>query len=190
MIDVNAAFFFIALALFLAVLAGLGGYYYRRGLLARRYPYGHWETLLKRLSSVNRGNVAVIALDLVDESGQCKRTEDDSDLDPSQIWPLIGGLQGLEVLERNCAVLVDIVFYVQQWYPEAQAIAEQLRLNAREIEWHLSRLRSAEKVGNLKKSFPDSAQRAVAIYYVMTRRVLALYEQANLPGLADLQKTL
>jgi len=59
----------------------------------------------------------------------------------------------LKTLERNCAVLVDLVFYVQQWYPEALAIAEQLRLNAREIEWHIGRLKSAAKAGRAEKAF-------------------------------------
>ena len=100
------------------------------------------------------------------------------------------GLKGLETLERNCAVLVDLVFYVQQWYPEALVLAEQLRKNAREIEWHVSRLKGAEKTGKLESSFADNAQRAVATYYVMTRRVLALYEQLNVPGLIELQRAL
>ncbi len=190
MISMRAMDFFIALAIFFVVLVAIATYYYLRQRCAQKFPYGNWETLLKRLSLVNRENVALIARDFVDESGQRRKEEDDANLDPSQIWPLIGGLEGLEVLERNCAVLVDLVFYVQQWYPEALAIAEQLRLNAREIEWHVGRLKGAAKVGKLEISFPDYAQRAIAIYYMMTCRVLALYEQANLPGLADLQKAL
>jgi hypothetical protein len=91
---------------------------YRR---SRRFPYGTWESFLKGLSSVDRDKVTSIALDLVDESGQRRRDEDPSDLDPAQIWALIGGLKGLEVLERNCAVLVNLALYVQQWYPEGIA---------------------------------------------------------------------
>jgi hypothetical protein len=182
-------YFVIVLAIFLAVLVATGAYYYSR-YRSQKSPYGNFETLLKRLSFVDRDNVALIARDLVDESGQRRTDEDDLDLDPSQIWPLIGGLKGLEALERNCAVLVDLVFYVQQWYPEALVLAEQLRLNAREIEWHVSRLKGAAKTGKLETSFADNAQRAVATYYLMTRRVLALYEQLNLPGLTELQRAL
>jgi len=103
---------------------------------------------------------------------------------------MIGGMDGLEVLERNCAVLVDLVFYVQQWYPEALEIAEQLRLNAREIEWHIGRLKGAAKVGKAETSFPENAQRVIEIYYMMTRQVLSLYQQCNLPEFADLQRAL
>lgn len=190
MITIRTIHFFIVLSIFLAGLLATGGYFYFTARRRRKYPYGKWEEILSRLAIVDRDSVALIALDFVDESGDRKPTDDDTDLDPSQIWPLIGGMKGLEVLERNCAVLVDLVFYVQQWYPEALGIAELLRSNTREIQYHVSRLKATEKTGKLAASFPDYAQRVIATYYLMTRRVLALYEQANLPGLAELQKAL
>jgi hypothetical protein len=99
-------------------------------------------------------------------------------------------LDGLEVLETNSEVLIDLAFYVQQWHPEALVIAERLRLDARELKWHVARLKGAARTGNLEISFPFYAQRAVATYYLMTRRVLDLYEAGNFSMLADLQKTL
>jgi hypothetical protein len=183
-------YFVVAITLFMAALIAALIHYYLRNRRRQRSPYGDWETLLKRIAFVNRDNVALIALDMIDESGHLKREDDDSSLDPSSIWDLIGGLEGLEVLERNCAVLIDLAFYVQQWYPEALVVAERLRLNAREIEWHVGRLTGAARTGKLEASFPEYAQRAVATYYLMTRHVLALYEQGNLPGLAELQRAL
>jgi hypothetical protein len=190
MMTIHNIYFFVILAAFTTILLAIGTYYYLRYRRNQKSPYGNFETLLKRLSTVDRDKVALIARDLIDESGHRRTDEDDFDLDPSQIWPLIGGLKGLEVLEGNCAVLVDLVFYVQQWYPEALALAEQLRLNAREIEWHVGRLKGAAETGKLESSFADNAQRAVATYYLMTRRVLALYEQLNVPGVAELQRAL
>lgn len=182
--------FFIALGIFLALLLSIAGFYYFRHRSRQKYPYGKWESILKRLSSVDRGNVALIALDLIDKRGSRSVDTEESDLDPSQIWPLIGGMAGLEAMERNCAVLVDLVFYVQQWYPGALPITEQLRLNAREIQWHVSRLKAAETTGKLDALFPDYAQRAIATYYLMTRCVLDLYDRGNLPGFVDLQREL
>jgi hypothetical protein len=182
--------FLSGLVIFVVTLVAIAAYYYFRHLRRQRFPYGEWDSLLKRLTPVDRDSIALIALDLIDESGQRRTEEGDSTLEPSQIFPLIGGLEGLKVLEKNCAVLVDLAFYVQQWYPEALAVAEHLRLNAREIEWHIGRLKGAAQTGKLETAFPDSAQRAVATYYMMTRRVLALYENGNLPGLADLQRAL
>jgi len=63
-------------------------------------------------------------------------------------------------------------------------------LNAREIEWHVSRLKGAAQTGNLQASFAAYAQRATVTYYLMTRHVLELYGQASFPRLADLQRAL
>jgi hypothetical protein len=190
MITIRVIYFFVILAAFLLTLLTIGVYYYLRQRQRRLYPYGKWETLLRRLSAVNKEQIAMVARDLVDETGQKRTDEDELDLDPTQVWELVGGMKGLLILERNCAVLVDLVFYVQQWYPEALAITEQMRQNAREIEWHISRLKGAEKNGRLDEAFADYAQRAVATYYVMTRRVLTVYQQLDLPGLAELQRAL
>jgi hypothetical protein len=187
MISGRSIYFVVVLAIFLVALCTAGAYYYLRYRRSRRFLYGNWESLLKRLSAVNRDKIALIARDHLNESGQWRIAED---LNATQIWSLIGGLEGLEAMERNCTVLVDLAFYVQQWYPEASIIAEQLRSNAREIEWHVGRLRGAAQTGKLMTSFPDYAPRAITTYYLMTRRLLALYETCNLPGLADLQRAL
>jgi hypothetical protein len=180
----RAAYFFLALSVFLVALLSLLIHYYLRRIRTEKNPYGSWEKLLGRLSAVNRENVALIASSVVDQG------ENDTNLDEAQLWSIVGGIKGLEALERNCAVLVDLVFYVQQWYPEALVIAEQLRMNAREIEWHIGRLKAAAKVGRAERAFPEHAEKVVVIYYTMTHRVLALYEEWNLPGLVELQRAL
>jgi hypothetical protein len=65
-----------------------------------------------------------------------------------------------------------------------------MRLSAREIQWHVERLRGARKTGKLESAFPMYAQRAVTTYYLMTRRLLALYELGNHVMLTDLEKAL
>jgi len=175
--------FVVVVPLFLAVLVALAAYYLLR---MRKASNATWSDLMNRLIAVDRDQIAFVALDLVDETGH-PREAGDSEIDPSNIWDLIGGLDGLEVLEKNCDVLIDLAFYVQRWHPEAVVVAEQLRLNAREIKWHVARLKGAQETGNLASSFPFYAQRAVATYYLMTRHLLALYEQGNLAELAQLQ---
>lgn len=191
--------FIIALGLLLALLVAAAIYAYVHSRRRQSRIYGSWEVVFERFTKVDRDSVARIALDFISEADMDDKEYAMSpkgfepaveELDPSQIWPLIGGMEGLEVLRRNCTVLVDMAFYVQQWYPEALAVAEQLRLNAREIEWHVDRLKGAAKTGKLESAFPDYAQRAVTTYYLMTRRVLALFEQGNFPGLFDVQRAL
>jgi hypothetical protein len=190
MISDRSLYFVVVLMVVLAAVATAVAYYYLRDRRRRRSPYGSWESLLSRLSPVDRDKIALISQAHLNESEPGSRDEDDSELNAAQIWSLIGGLKGLEVMERNCAVLVDLAFYVQQWYPEASVIAEQLRMNAREVAWHVGRLKGAAQTGKLEIFIPDYAQPAITTYYLMTRRVLALYERYNLPGLGDLQRAI
>jgi hypothetical protein len=182
----SALFLTLVLALF-SVLVAVSIYYYRRSYGSDRSA---WDSLLARLIEIDKKSVAEIALDFIDESGRRRPSDDPVLVDPSEIWSLIGGMEGLEKLEQNSKVLVDIAFFVQRWHPEALPITEQLRQSAREIEWHVGRLRGAAQAGNLERSFPGYAQRAVAIYYMMTRRVLALYEERNVPMTVDLRRAL
>lgn len=187
MTDSRAILFLVAVAVFLLMLAAIAARSYRR---ARRFSTGDWERLLKRLQVVDRGSIAAVALDIMDESGQPRSDEGSAALESEQVWKLVGGLEGLEVLKANCEVLIDLAFYVQQWYPEALFVAEQLRLSAREIEWRVERLKGAQGTGKLKSAFTMYGQPAVAAYYRMTRQLLALYEQGNLPMLAALREAL
>ena len=186
-VTTHNSYFIVAIGIFLGVLVSVAGYYYSR---AHRSFQVTWEELFGKLIWIDRNNIAQVALDLVDESGQPRQAVDVEGLEPSQIWKLIGGLDGLEVLETNSEVLIDLAFYVQQWHPEALVIAERLRLDARELKWHVARLKGAALTGNLEISFPFYAQRAAVTYYLMTRRVLGLYEAGNFSMLADLQKAL
>lgn len=185
--NTHSVFFLTAVAVFLVVLISIAAYSYFRG---RRSSQVGWEGLLEKLALVDRNSIAQVALDLVDESGQPRKIVDKEGMEASEIWKLTGGLEGLEVLERNSEVLIDLAAYLQQWYPEALVVAERLRLDARELKWHVARLKGAARTGNLEISFPFYAQRAVVAYYIMTRRVLALYEAGNFPMFRELQKTL
>ena len=179
--------FIITVAVFLAVHVGMAGYYYVR---ARGLSRNSWEDLMARLISTDRQGISQVALEMVDEWGAPREIEQDTNLEPSQLWSLIGGLEGLQVLESNSEVLIALAFHLQQWYPEALVVSERLRLDARELQWHVSRLKGAASTGNLQVSFPFYARRAVCTYYLMTRRVLQLYEAGHFPRLLELQQAL
>ena len=182
----NLYFVVLVVLLMVALSVILVRYYLRE----RRSEETTWEDMLKRLCWIDRDAIAMIALDVIKESGEPRPQEDSFALDPSRIWTLLGGLEGIEVIERNCHVLVELAAYIQQWYPEALVVAEQLRLNAREIEWHVGRLKGAAETGNLQSSFAAYAQRATVTYYLMTKHVLELYSHVDFPRLADLQQAL
>jgi hypothetical protein len=188
MMIMRSAYFLIFVAIFLVSILGSAAYFYIRYRRREQYPYGRWEDLLERLRPLDYDNLSLIARDPTFESDE--QVQDEEDMDPERIWRLLGGMRGVEVMEKNCEVLVDLVFYVQQWYPEALLIAEQLRLNAREVEWHIGRLKAAARTGKRKTTTAEYVRQAVVIYCRMTNEVLSLYEQADIPGLVDLQRAL
>jgi hypothetical protein len=180
-------YFFAAMGIFFSVLILIACYYYWRN---RRSSPATFQDLFAQLRRTDRNNIAEVALDMVDPSGRPKGGGAAATMEPAKLWNLIGGLDGLEILERNSEVLISLAFYLQKFYPEALPVAERLRLDARELKWHIARLRGAAQKGNLQISFPFYAQRAVVTYYLMTRRVLKLYEAANFSMLTELQRAL
>ncbi len=183
--NLRAQLFLWALAILVLGLIAVAVFFQLR---AKRSGAQSWESLLQQLRVVDRYSVALIAADAL--AAPVADAVPQAELEPEEIWELIGGMAGLEALGANCDILIDLACHVQQVYPEALPVAEQLRLNAREIQWHLARLRGADRAESLHAVFPNYAQRAVSTYYVMTKTLLSLYEGANLPGYPELLKAL
>lgn len=179
-------------ALFIAgvavLLIALGYAVVRSYLRARSTASATLEDLVRRLRRLDRERIAQIAAGALELSALDPDTS--YEIDPEDLWNWTGGLAGLRNLGWNCEVLIELACHVQRWYPEAVVVAEQLRLNAREIQWHIARLQGAEEAGHLQAAFPDYAERAVTIYYTMTRDLLELFAEADLPGFAVLQGVL
>ena len=185
--NLSALYFTAAVVVFLICLGGISWFYYRR---SRKTARSDWEQLLSRLKMVDRMKIEQVALDAIDASGKPRKDDRAKELSPEQIWDLTGGLEGLEALEANSRVLVEMASFVQRWFPDASKTADELRLIAREIEWHVGRLRAAADSGKLEGWFANYAQNAAAAYYVMTRRLLVLFETKRVSLLADVQKAL
>ena len=178
--------FAFAVSLTLAVLLAALLYSLRRA--RRRQSDPSLDNLVARLVAIDREKVGLIASAYDEQSVQ--EPDGEHQLEGWQVWEMMGGLEGFAALAENCTVLIDLACHVQQWYPEALPIAEQLRLNAREIQWHLDRLKGAQQRGHLEAVFPDYAQRAVAVYFRMTKNVSSLYEASQVPGWTRVQAAL
>lgn len=178
----RAEIFLVALAAFLVVLLYTLA---RTYLLARHRSRYDLQELLNQLSPLNRDHIAWIATN----AAQYEEVESEHETQV-ELWGLIGGPAGLQALSANCDVLIAIACYVQQSFPEAVVVAEELRLNAREVKWHLDRIEGASRAGHLQTAFSDYGRQAVGTYYLMTRKLLVLCELSNDPGLGALQATL
>jgi len=173
-----APFLLLAGILIIAIL-GIGGYYSWR---IRKSANAGWEDLLKRLIAIDHSRVDAVALDAIEPSGARRTDPLARELEPDRIWELLGGLEGVERLEANSRVLVDMASYLQRSYPEAAAAAEELRLQARELEWHVGRLRMAAEQGSLEFHIGTYAQNAAIAYYLMEQRLQTLCQRNKVPS--------
>ena len=187
MTDVRTLLFVVALSMFVGILGAAALYYYFR---ARRASKCGLEVMLAQLMSVDRDHIRLIARDL--EAINTAAEEDDvfSGIEPLEALSLIGGIKGLDALEANTDVLINLVSRLQIEYPEALVLAERLRLHAREMQWYIGRLRAASTQTHGSVKFPEYAQRATAIYYVMSNMVLTIYKEKALPGFTELERVL
>jgi hypothetical protein len=186
-VTIHSFYFVGATFVLVSVLLTVAVYSIRRTSRASR---SSWESLVKKLKWVDSNTITEIACDFLDEPISVGAGQVAPNFDISRIRGMIGGLEGLEILKHNSEVLIDLAAHLQHWYPDALTIAEELRMDARELEWHIDRLRGAAQTGNLDVSFPDYAQHAIATYYRMTRELLTFCEHNNQPMFVALQRAL
>lgn len=176
---------FLVLACFLVVLILVVGVYYFRRLRASNRA--EWDALLEKLLVIDRHGVDTVALDAIEPSGQRRTDKLARELEPDEIWKLLGGIDGVKRLESNSRVLVEMAAYLQRSYPEA-VVAEELRLQARELGLLVGRLKMADEQGSLEFHISTYAQNAAIAYYLMERRLQVVCEQMNVPAFRPLQE--
>lgn len=149
-----------------------------------------WEELVAQLSPLGRVGIKEVASDFLVPDSRRVDPSNDLALGPEDIWDLIGGVEGIELMERNARVLIALAYYMQRWNSEAMTVSEQLRLDAIEISRQLRLLKALLKKGRCEPRGPVHMQRATAAYYLMTRRLLALCQASQSGLLPSLQQTL
>ena len=145
---------------------------------------------MQRIVPVDRHAIELVALDAVEPSGELRPEEHPRELGRQDIWKLLDGMEGINRIESNSRVLIEIAAYLQRWHPEAAEIAEELRLEANRLEWHVQRLRAAESNHCLDLHFHSYGQRAAVSYYLMLQSVLALYQHSQEALFGDVQRVL
>ena len=175
----------LAPALALVLLCWLIFVFWRTKKVQNKRADLTWNELVAQLRPVGRVGIEEVAsVFLLPSSEQLDSRPNESRLDPRDIWDFIGGIDGLTTMQRNAEILIDLAYYVQRWNPQACLVAEQLRLDANQIKTSLARIQSSKRRGTLTTWFPIHATRATAAYYLMTRRLCALYEVSHV-GLLD-----
>ena len=145
---------------------------------------------MRQIAPVDRRGIETIALHTIDASGQPLTDEERRELGRQDIWLLLGGMEGIHRMEGNTRVLIEIAAYLERWHPEAANVANELRSESKKLEWHVGRLRAAEKNRCLDEHFHLYGRSAAVSYYLMSKQLLALYQQSHSALFGELQKAL
>ena len=142
-----------------------------------------WEDLVSRMQPMHARGLEIVALDnLQPKANQLQ-------LEPEHLWGLIGGMEGLRRMRKNADTLIALAAYVQRWnFEEGVIVAERMRHDAIQLKRAIFRIRFDMMIRRTQLRAPFYIHQAAASYYLMTRRLLALYETSHaglLPRLAE-----
>lgn len=105
-------------------------------------------------------------------------------LEPEIIWQLLGGEPGLRAMRANADLLLAIAAHATQWNEqEGVVVAERMRRDALRLRTAVRQVRlgmfAQVITGRHWISVPFHLQEAAGAYYLMRRRLLALYENTH-----------
>jgi hypothetical protein len=144
-----------------------------------------WEDLLAKIQEVPRQGLEIVALDnLHPKVNQLQ-------LEPPDMWQLLGGINGLQRMNENAKVLIALAAYVQRWnYVEAVIVAERMRRDAVHLKRAVLHIRLEMLLHSKWLRVPFYVHEAATSYYLMTQRLFALYESNHAGLLPRLREAL
>jgi hypothetical protein len=172
----------IAISLLIFFLVFLAGAFVWMQLSAQRRRSATWEDLIARMEPMHARGLELVALDNLQPQANQLR------LEPEHLWGLIGGMEGLRRMRNNADLLISLAAYVQRWnFEEGVIVAERMRHDAVQLKRAIFRIRIDMTLRRTQLRTPFYIHQAATSYYLMTKRVLALYETSHsglLPKLA------
>jgi hypothetical protein len=138
---------------------------------ARRLAGADWNTLVARIQPVPFEALEKVALDNLQPRGRQLQ------LEANEIWELVGGLEGLKRMNQNADLMIQLAAYVRVWnFDEAVIVAERIRQDAIILKRALHQIKLQRVFRSYRLRVPFYAHQGATAYYLMTRRILALYE--------------
>jgi hypothetical protein len=139
-------------------------------LRARKLVIAEWQTIVAQLEPIPFKNLERVALDHLQPSGNQLRLETD------ELWELIGGWDGLDKMWHNANLLVQLAAYIQVWNrTEAVIVGERIRQDSLMMKRAIMRIKM-HRLWLYRFRAPFYMHQAASAYYLMTRRLLALYQ--------------
>jgi len=137
---------------------------------SRKLVIAEWQTIVAQLQPVSFKGLERVALDHLQPSGNQLQIETD------ELWELIGGWDGLNRMWHNANLLIQLAAYIQVWNrTEAIVVGERIRQDSLLMKRAILRIQ-LHRVWPYRFRVPFYMHQAASEYYLMTRRLLALYE--------------
>jgi len=172
----------IPISLLILFLAFLAGAFIWMQISAQRRRSATWEDLISGMEPMHARGLELVALDNLQPQANQLR------LEPEHLWGLVGGMEGLRRMRKNADLLIALAAYVQRWnFEEGVIVAERMRHDAVQLKRAVFRIRIEMMMRRTQLRTPFYIHQAATSYYLMTKRVLALYETSHsglLPKLA------
>src|ERR1700735_5137382 len=124
----------MAVAVFIGILIAGFAYVHASATKLRSVT---WECLIAKILPVTSSSgIVVVAMDnLQPGSNQIE-------LEPEDMWRMLGGVDGLATMQRNAETLIALAAYVQRWnYTEATVVAERMRRDAMQLKRAIRKVR-------------------------------------------------
>lgn len=149
---------------------------------AHRLRSTTWDDLVSRMQPMHARGLEIVALDhLQPKANQLQ-------LEPEHLWGLIGGTEGLRRMRNNADLLIALAAHVQRWnFDEGVIVTERMRHDAVQLKRAIFRIRFDMVIRRSQLRAPFYIHQAASSYYLMTKRLMALYETSHaglLPRLA------
>ncbi|HMD20227.1 MAG TPA: hypothetical protein VKH40_07885 [Alloacidobacterium sp.] len=133
-----------------------------------------WQTLVTSIEPMHMRGLEMVALDHLEPK------KNQLQLEPDEIWGLVGGKEGLRRMEHNADLMIALAAYVRNWnHDQAIIVAERIRQDSIQLKRALRRIRWSAYLRRSQLRVPFYVHQAAASYYLMTRRLLALYETSQ-----------
>ena len=133
-----------------------------------------WDDLLRQLRRVH-----VDGIDCLANSYLCPGTNQ-TNIEPAMIYELLGGSTGLKDMRHNADIIYRLASYSARWnFEESTIVAERIRLDVQRLKTRIRRVQIELYLSCAASSAPFRLMEAASAYYLMRRRLLALYETSH-----------
>jgi hypothetical protein len=158
----------IFLGIFILIIIAAFAYAHTTG---NRLRAVEWEDLVRAIEPIHARGLEIVALDHLQPHGNQLR------LEPDEMWGLVGGLEGLKRMQHNADLMIALAAYVNRWnYAQSIIVAERIRHDSIQLKRALFRIKWNLYVRRSQVRVPFYLHQAASSYYLMTKRLLTLYE--------------